>query len=219
MNRVPFMSYDFFGYLASGLLFMAGMQQVLGFPQVTGRNLTVTEGALLILTVYVAGQILASPSKGLFDDLFVGRLLGRPHTTLLRNRPTALKYFFPGYYTPLPATTRGRVIERAKSEGVDATGEALFLHIRFHETTRQDEQLIGRLDSFLNQYGFARNLAFTCLIIGVPMLIKGRNSSDPTALRYGGAALVASIFLVYRYLKFFRQYTYELFNSYAGGKK
>ena len=42
-------------------------------------------------------------------------------------------------------------------------------------------------------------------------------SPDPEQVKYGIVALVAGVLLVYRYLKFFRQYSYEMFNAYAKG--
>ena len=38
MNRIPFATYDFFGYLASGLLLIIGMDLALGFPRVRARS-------------------------------------------------------------------------------------------------------------------------------------------------------------------------------------
>jgi hypothetical protein len=40
MNRVPFATYDFFGYLASGLLVIIGMELTLGFPRVLAQAST-----------------------------------------------------------------------------------------------------------------------------------------------------------------------------------
>lgn len=37
MNRIPLDPYDFFGYLASRLLIVAGMDMVLGFPSIMGQ--------------------------------------------------------------------------------------------------------------------------------------------------------------------------------------
>jgi hypothetical protein len=65
MDKIPFDPYDFFGYLASGLLVLVAMQLVLGFPQVLGRELRFLDSALLLLTVYVAGQIVATPAKAI----------------------------------------------------------------------------------------------------------------------------------------------------------
>lgn len=51
-------------------------------------------------------------------------------------------------------------------------------------------------------------------VLGVLSTNRFDLTSDVT--RYGFLALAAAVHLFYRYLKFFRQYAYELFNSYAG---
>ena len=76
-----------------------------------------------------------------------------------------------------------------------------------------------KLTSFLNKYGFARNLAFTSISVGIALLVRQRlsnGSADPQLARYGWTAIVVGVLLFYRYLKFFRQYSYEMFNTYAG---
>jgi hypothetical protein len=78
---------------------------------------------------------------------------------------------------------------------------------------------MGRLDNFLAKYGFARNLGFTTLLVGAVMLIDAFFTNNPNTelTEYGVTALAAGLFLVNRYLKFFRQYSYEMFNTYAKG--
>lgn len=39
IDKIPFDLYDFFVYLASGLLIAVGVELVFGFPQILGRNL------------------------------------------------------------------------------------------------------------------------------------------------------------------------------------
>lgn len=73
MDRFPFDPYDFFGYLASGLLIVAGMDIVLGFPRILGQDLKVVDTALLVLAIYIAGQLVQFPvrhSRGL--DVYPG---------------------------------------------------------------------------------------------------------------------------------------------------
>lgn len=82
----------------------------------------------------------------------------------------------------------------------------------------ENENLLKRLDAFLSKYGFARNLAFTSIVVGMALLSKGYLSGDHNVIRYAVTLLVAGVLLFYRYLKFFRQYSYELFNTYAGGR-
>lgn len=216
MTRIPLNPYDFFGYLGSGVLVVVGMQFVLGFPHVLGHDFKVVDGAMLFLGVYVAGQIMATPAKAVLEDIVVEKILGRPHTVLLgRESPRIRGFLFPGYYKRLPESVQKSVLSKSVTDGKQLEGESLFLHVRFAPGTRDDEQLILRLSGFLNQYGFNRNLAFTSIAIGIALIFKSHVSADPFLFRYGVTGVAAGIVLFYRYLKFFRQYSYELFNSYA----
>ncbi len=220
MNRIPFATYDFFGYLAAGLLLIIGMDLTLGFPRVLGHDLRPVEIVALLLAVYVGGQLVATPSKAVLEDGLVDRVLGRPNINLFREaRPLLRRLLFPGFYKPLPSEVRQRVMNRAASEGIANPGEALFLHVRYSPEIRADEKLLVRLDTFLNLYGFARNLSFTSLLVGVALAIRAWwPGADPALPKYAATAIVVGVLLLYRYLKFFRQYSYELFNAYARGK-
>lgn len=221
LDKVPFDVYDFFGYLASGLVVLLGMEFVFGFPPILGENLTVVETAAVLLGAYVAGQCVAAPAKLLLEDGLVDKFLGRPSVNLFRdNRPVLGKVLAPGYYQQLPPKRRERVLERATGDGVDGTGEELFLHVRYSPEVRENATVMGRLDGFLAKYGFARNLAFTTLVVGTAMLVDSllTRGPDPELTRYGVTAVAVGVLFVNRYLKFFRQYSYEMFNTYAKGK-
>lgn len=216
MNRLPLQPYDFFGYLGSGLLVVVGMQFVLGFPEVIGHDFHFVEGAILFLGVYVAGQMMATPAKVVLEDIVVEKILGRPHTVLFEGkRPRIRGFLFPGYYKHLPESVQKAVISKSAPDGKQLEGESLFLHVRYAPSIRDDERLISRLGNFLNQYGFNRNLAFTSIVIGSALVLKSHASADALLFQYGLTALIAGVVLFYRYLKFFRQYSYELFNTYA----
>jgi hypothetical protein len=215
---IPFDPYDFFGYLASGLTLVVGMQLVLGFPPVLGRDLKAVELTGLVIAVYVAGQLAATPAKAVLENGLVALVLGRPSVNLFRERRPLLRgqVLFRGYYTPVSAAARKRVLERARDEGMAEVGESLFEHVRFSAEVRDNEKLQARLNAFLNKYGFARNLAFVSLLVGAALAVRAWwIDPDPALAKYAVTALVAGGALVYRYLKFFRQYSYELFNTWA----
>lgn len=70
------------------------------------------------------------------------------------------------------------------------------------------------MDTFLQLYGFCRNASFSLFASAV--LLGGawlRCGTWEYAL-YGIVALLASVGMLYRYLKFYRQYSYELFTAY-----
>jgi hypothetical protein len=213
MDKIPFDPYDFFGYLASGLLLIIGMDLVLGFPKVLGQDLKLVDGFALILSIYVAGQVLATPSKALLEEFIVGRLLRKPSENLIYGKVGPLRQLlFPGFYKALPAIARQRIVEKAGN----LSGEELFHYIRFSEEVCANDRLIAKIDSFRNKYGFARNLCFASLVVGLAIIIKAILRPSSSLVEYGTTSLVASLFLFYRYLKFFKQYSYEMFSVYAG---
>jgi len=218
MNRIPFDVYDFFGYLPSGLLVLVGMDLTLGFPRIIGQELKAVESAMLLMAIYVTGQIIATPAKAILEDGLIDKILDRPNVNLFREKkPPLLGIIFPGYYTPLPEQARKKIVSKIKDEGVMVAGEDMFLHARYSPMVLQDQKLMERLNTFLNKYGFNRNLSFSSLIVGIALLLKILLSPtpEPELLKYCITAMAAAILLLYRYLKFFRQYSYELFNTYG----
>jgi hypothetical protein len=217
MQQIPFDPYDFFGYLAAGLVVVLGMDLVLGFPHIIGQDLKVLDTIVLLLAVYVAGQLVATPAKAFLEDLIVDKILQRPNVNLFRARRRGVRsILFSGFYKPLSEAIRSRVLAKAEGEGVTDRGETLFLHVRYHARILSNEKLMAKLGSFIDKYGFARNLAFTSCIVGVALLVKFRITRSPELVQYGYTALTVAVLLFYRYLKFLRQYSYELFNTYAG---
>jgi hypothetical protein len=219
MDKLPFDPYDFFGYLACGLAVVIGMELTLGFPKVLGREFGLIDSLALLLAVYVTGQMVATPAKALLEDILVGKLLGRPSDNLVReSAPRFRSFLFPGFFAPLPYHARAALVARAQADGVERTGEDLFLHVRFAPEVLANDKLMVRLDSFLNKYGFSRNLSFACLAVGVALAIKSSLSPAANIKEYATVAFAAGVLLLYRYLKFFRQYSYELFNFFARAK-
>jgi hypothetical protein len=132
MERIPFDPYDFFWYMASGLLILVGMQIIWGFPPVMGHDLHTFDSVLVLFAVYVAGQLVAWPAKALFQDFLVGRILGTPSVNLFKkHKPLIQGFLFPAFYRPFPDVIRKRILERSEREGVATVGETLFLHVRY----------------------------------------------------------------------------------------
>jgi len=85
---------------------------------------------------------------------------------------------------------------------------------------KADAVVQGRLDTFLNLYGFCRNTMVAMLIAAACLLAGILLGTAETGLVAGpgwwvGLCLIAAVGLFYRYLKFYRQYAVELFTSYA----
>jgi hypothetical protein len=211
MKELPFDPYDIFGYISSGVLFIVGMEQVLGFPQIVGQDLKIVDLAVLILAVYVAGHLMATPAKALFEDVLVGHILSRPNVNLFRDKaPWLGRLLFPGYYKAFPQKTRERMVR-------DESGEDLFFRVRYSSKIKDDEKIMAKLNGWTNKYGFTRNLAFTSLLVGIALIVKQQSPGEEDLTKYGITGVVVGVLLFYRYLKFYRQYSYDMFLSYWGG--
>ncbi len=221
MSRIPFGVYDFFGYLASGFLVLAALDLVFTDGAVLKSNMQLLPGLFWLVVAYVTGHIVANMSSFLLERLLVQRLLGRPHQLLFevpaRKRWTRL---FPGYHEPLPQETRERVLKKAgERAGITGPGPALFFHC--FASVRGDEDARRRLDSFLSLYGFSRNVA-TAAVIAVLVLAAEIIPMESVGValrsvefRWAIVAAIAAVGLLYRYLKFFRLYSVEVFVRYA----
>lgn len=214
MGAIPFTVYDFFAYLSSGSVLVLTADYIFETGLLARSSINSALGASLVIAAYICGQIVAQCSAFAFEQVLIGRILGRPATVLLaaQSGPKALTVLFPNYFRALPKLTQERVRQQATSRDFNSAGESLFLHA--YAVVTHDQRMQERLDSFRNQYGFARNVSFAFLLAAISILT-AHHLGQAVHLRWVAIAAVASICLFYRYLKFFRQFSYELLLRYA----
>jgi hypothetical protein len=152
--------------------------------------------------------VIASLSSSLLEWKLTRGGLGAPEVRLFSDGAGWWRArLLPGYHRPLPEETRQRVLKKAKEKaGIGEPGRALFLHC--HSLVKREQVVLERLNSFLNLYGFCRNVSAASLL-AVPILMAGRE------WWWALAAAVVAVVMFQRYLKFFRHYTTEVFVSYA----
>lgn len=219
-QKVPFTTYDFWAYLSAGFLLLFAVDRVVGMGLLTRDNWTVVQGLVALSAAYAVGQLVASLSSWLFERLLVGKFLGPPRQTLFNHAkcPKWVQKCFPTYFQPLPQETRKAVLERSGKVGVTSPGEALFW-LAF-SNARDTPAVAGRLDNFLNLYGFARNVALVSFIDAAILYwayLQPTGQSED--LVYARIALIVGIGMLLRYLKFFRLYANEVFVFYAHTKE
>ncbi len=215
MPKIPFNVYDFFAYLFSGGAVLAAADSVYGGQWLLAEEVRPAVWLLLLAGAYVLGHVLASFSSWLFEQTLVGRLLGRPSRVLMGAGPGRFwKAIFPLYTRPLPAATRERVRRQARARGLpdEVSGDELFHHV-FGVATR-DDKLRARLDEFRNLYGFARNMALALLAVAA-IAAHGLATGRLPSYGWTAVAALAGLAMLYRYLKFFREYSRRLFVAYA----
>lgn len=215
MEKVPFSVYDFFAYLSSGVVWLLTADYIFDLGFLQRENISSVLAVALILFAYVCGHMVAHFSSFIFEHLVVGRILKRPNAILLGEKPhwIVFAWICPNYFRALPKDTQERINAQAESRGAKGTGESLFLHV--YPIVSAISSVQSRLDDFRNQYGFARNMSFAFVTSAIALVVAHFMGSHPVRLRWALLSGFAGIVLFYRYLKFFRQYSYELFLRYA----
>jgi hypothetical protein len=215
LDKLPFGVYDFFAYLSSGAVLVLTADYVWGLGLLNTKDVPPVLAVGLIMLAYVTGHVVAHLSSFFFEQITVGRMLGRPAGLLLGAAPRFrfYRWIFPNYHRPLPDNVQQRIKDQARGRGCSANGEGLFLHV--FPIVTQNEKYQARVDVFLNLYGFARNMAFSFFVAAVSITIARWYGPHPVRLRWALLAGTGAAIMFFRYLKFFRQYTYELFIRYA----
>ncbi len=226
MDRIPFSVYDFFGYLAPGFLLLAAIDFLWLEGVLLHSDPGVILGLFLVTVAYIVGHILAGPSAWLLERIIVGKMLAMPNIHLFNDGSEASdeseasdaskawwSKLFSHYFTPLPKVTQAKIKKKAKVEGITDTGEALFLHA--FAKVKADAETMARLNIFLYLYGFSRNISFTLLLVSLLIAVGSLMSGTWDMIPWASGALVGSVAMFYRYLKFFREYSHEVFITYA----
>lgn len=222
MEKIPFSTYDFFGYLASGFLTLAAADYALAWGWLTMKEIPIGIGFLFLVTAYILGHLMAHLSSVILETYFLRKVLKSPEIHLFSEPSKSFwRYLFPGNFKPFSVETKERVLSCAEEEGVSDIGRALFFHC--HPIVKKEQAVLERLNSFLNLYGFSRNISMSFFIAFVILIAGGIQnvlfSENPDLeTRYflwSGICLIASYGMYIRYLKFFRHYTVEVFISYA----
>lgn len=215
MEKTPFSVYDFLAYLSAGSVLIASVDYVYGSPIMKTKDISAPTAIALLLAAYILGHVISHISNWLLESILIRRILDLP-TTHLMSEVKILGFkclVFPGYYRPLPASVQNRVKDGIASRNCTATDDGLFLHC-YSIATANLEKLQSRLDDFRTQYGFARNMSCS-LLIAAATIFSYRISRHDLHIRWAFIALTCGITMLYRYLKFFRQYSYELLIRYA----
>lgn len=229
--NLPLTGYDIFGYLASGFMVLAAVEYGFDGNWLVERDWKPGGIALYVTMAYVIGHILANLSSELIGNRLGRGVLGPSEELLFKpekksgEKRSFWEWLFPGFHQPLPAKTQDRILKAAEPEGLNEPGRALYLHA--FAVVKQDKTTLDRLNTFLNLYGFCRNLSFALLVAVAVIalsgawhaLVLGFTYPDWKKVGIGCLCVSGSIGMLYRYLKFYRHYTHEVLVSYPELKK
>src|SRR5437879_922946 len=108
LNNIPFDLYDFFGYLAAGVVVLGTAAYIVptdSIPAAWQGNLLGT--GLGIVAAYTAGHAIAQVSGYLLERSLTNRGIGRPEVFLMAEQDVTgwRARLFPGYVQRLPQQT------------------------------------------------------------------------------------------------------------------
>jgi hypothetical protein len=215
--------YDLIAYLPQGFLVLVALDYIAGTNFVLTADWNTTRGILIAIVAYIAGHIAATPSSALLERHLVTKWLMPPSITLLSDKkPHSFKAsLFPDYYTPLADVMRSTVLAKLGLTSISgANGEDIFW--RAYPVATKDENARKRMATFLNLYGFCRNVSFISAATSVALLIQilwvkfvYGYDVDFERVEVALILIVVSFAMFQRYLKFYRLYSVEVFKAYA----
>jgi hypothetical protein len=217
MPNIPFSVYDFFGYLASGFIFLSSVIYVGTEKNIFCYDLNFVSSVFVILIVYIIGHLISVPAKSFYERLIVKKGLKLPSYILIPNNPApkVLSKLFYEYFEEFPDKIANKIKEKAiKEDKVWKDNDRRAFFHNAYGKVKIDNNAIARLDIFLSLYGFCRNTSFTLLISFFLIFIGGWHRGFLLNFALCIFSLLACLGLFYKYLKFFRHYSYELFLFY-----
>lgn len=219
MGSIPFKDFDFWAYLSAGFLFLFTLDYILETGVFAKESWTVVQVVIAASTAYVAGSLASSISSVLFERMLVGRFLGPPRQVLFGavTAPKVLRALMPDYFEALPPNTRDKALEKGRALGVTGPGEELFWPA--YDAAKNNSVAMGRLQSFLHQYVFYRNVALVAFVDAA--ILAGSHlwfSGPKDNLWWAAGAMVTGVGVLFRYLKYYRLYAVEVFTSFAYSK-
>ena len=216
-DAFPLTDFDFWAFLTSGAVILAAADKVFGLGWLARENWTFVQVGLAAALAYVVGHIVAEIASRLLEGWLVQRVLGAPSKLLLaEDAPRPWGYWlFSSYFTPISADLRARIERRAALS--EPPIEATALYTNAYILARRDALAASRLSTFQNQYSMCRNVCVASLAAAPALAFAALHAGQPANLWWALAALVVAAVMLVRFLKYYRLYSMEVLNAYAGG--
>lgn len=219
----PFTNYEFYAYFTSGMVVLAAVDRAFMCSTLASQaDWKVVIAVFWVAMAYLIGQIVAIPSSAIFEHLIAKRVLRDPSAVILGLQAQRFRERCFGTvvgareYEPFPADYRAQVVAKL-ARALNVTESNVQAESAFQcalVPARSIPDSANRMDNFLNQYGFCRNVSFASLIATVLLTILACHSGDRLdALLAVGAGVVA-VGLFIRFIKFYAAYTREVFRAF-----
>jgi hypothetical protein len=221
-NYFPFTDYDFYAYLTSGALFLSVLDFAFNKALLLARaDWTFVQIVMVIAAAYVTGHVIATLAQLVLETFAVSKLISKPIQLQLGlkepNCAERLIGLLVGrYYDPMEVSVQARIKNEARSILSKEEDQSLNAEEVFQAGFKKSFSIKDarpRIDGFLNQYGFCRNISFVAL---VSMIILSWRAYQ-IELPYEGLLIIAS-FIVFigmfiRFVKFLASFQAEVIRT------
>lgn len=219
----PLANYEFYAYLTSGMVVLAAADRAfMGSTLANHTDWKVVIAVFWAAIAYLIGHIVAIPSSAIFEHLIAKRVLRDPSAVILGLQPQRFRERCFGTvvgareYEPFPKDFRAAIVIKL-ARALNVTETSIQADAAFQcafTPARSISDSASRMDSFLNQYGFCRNVSFANLVATVLLTILARRTGDriDTLLAVGAGVLALGLFI--RFIKFYAAYTREVYRAF-----
>lgn len=220
----PFTDYEFYAYITSGVIVIAGVDYVLFDGILVNRaEWTVVQGFFWTMISYLVGQITAGMSSFTLEQTLLKKVFRAPVFVILglkvpRWFEQFFKSLFANEYAKFPQQNCDDILDKLAASlrcdrcaltDPEAMFQAAFSVSRYEPTSE------ARLNQFMNLYGLCRNVAFAFLLVAFLLIWKRICSPAPMdGLLLVGASVMA-VGMFGRFLKFYSAYTRETLRTFG----
>ena len=220
----PFTSYEFYAYVAAGIIVIAAVDYSFAGATLSGRpEWSAAQAVFWILATYLVGQLIAAPSSAVLEHWIARKIFLPPIEVALRTTSRRKRELFVAYvfayreYSPLPAPMTEKIRQKACSHlGISSeelTAESIF-EIAF-SIARSNSDTDARLDQFLNLYGFSRNICFSAFVATLCLGIRAYHEPDRLTLLLLIGTAILCIGMYGRFVKFYAAYSRDVLRTYS----
>lgn len=220
----PFTDYDFYAYITSGVIVIAGVDYAFfGSILVNRSEWTIVQGVFWTMISYLIGHLTAGLSSFALEQTLMKKVFRAPELIILglsqpRWFERIFKSLFASEYSAFPPAICDEILDRfstklncdrASLTDAETMFQTAFSVARYEPTSE------ARLNQFMNLYGLCRNVAFATLLVAVILMIK--KILIPVAMDniLLIAALIMSVGMFGRFLKFYAAYTRETLRTFG----
>lgn len=213
-----FSLYDFLGFIIPGYLVLGSLIFLfVPLPTIRAALDSVEPYKYIgsfatILIAYGAGHLVSQVASLVGERLLIGKWLGYPSENFFHTQPGVR--LFKDYRRPY-----AEAFAKEWKQRYEATLGGAFHHREaflnaFHYVKEHSRQTLERLNTFIAIYDFARNTALAMVVIAMGAGIQALRLGGGNYVAIAGVALLTAVLFFYRYLKFFRHYTDEVFRTF-----